>query len=52
MNVVDMGHAVMFLGCIAAYAVMNIMGHSDPTNNQALLGLASFTAGSYVRSKT
>jgi hypothetical protein len=52
MTAIDIVHGIMFLGCLTAYTVLNVMGHSEPSNNEALLGLASFTAGSYVRSKT
>jgi hypothetical protein len=49
---IDVVHGIMFLGCLLSYTVLNALGHSEPTSNEALLGLASFTAGSYVRSKT
>jgi hypothetical protein len=42
-------HLAMFLGTVAAYTIMNLTGHGDPTNNQAMLALASFVGGSYAR---
>jgi hypothetical protein len=49
MGATDIVHAVMFVATVGAYLALNLMGHADPSNSEALLGLASFIGGSYAR---
>lgn len=52
MGAIDLAHAFMFVVCVVCYTILNFAGHSEPASNEAMLSLASFVAGSYIRSKT
>lgn len=49
---VDWVHIALILGALTAYTILKLFGHTDPTSDNALLGVATFFGGSYARSKT
>jgi hypothetical protein len=49
---VDWVHIALIGFALTAYTILKLFGHSDPTSDSSLLGIATFFGGSYARSKT
>lgn len=48
----DIVHIALIAMALVCYTVLNLLGHTDPTQNNALLGVATFFGGSYARNKS
>lgn len=50
-NKIDLAHIAVIVSAFTAYTVLHMTGNGNPSTDSAIFTLASFFAGSWIRSK-